>query len=145
MKTLITPNKHSKKPGRKTLKKRALREKNILATKNQSYKKGVTLEDKAKEATTLRMKRRATSNKDKRKKQKGTVSSDITHESDSSEFINDTMEDENQKCIVCETGGTIVLCDSCNTGYHPRCHKPRFKVLQVSEGTWYCSKCKSKK
>ncbi len=75
------------------------------------------MEDKLKDATTLRKKRRASSNKDKSKKQKGIVSNDITHESDSSEFSNDTLdqnEEENQKCIVCESGGTIVLCDSCN-------------------------------
>lgn len=148
LKNLITPNKHNKKPGRKTLKKRRSRARNMLATKSQSYKKGVTLEDKAKEANMLRKKRRASRNKDESKKQKGTVSNDSTHESDSSEFSNETLnqnEEENQKCIVCDSGGTIVLCDSCNTGYHPRCHKPRFKVSQIPEGAWYCSKCKSKK
>ncbi len=40
------------------------------------------------------------------------------------------------ECCVCNDGGYILLCDSCNKDYHKECHNP--KVLVEPKGEWNC-------
>ncbi|KAI1289755.1 Metal-response element-binding transcription factor 2 [Halotydeus destructor] len=57
------------------------------------------------------------------------------------------MADSDIKCATCNDGtdtpkNQIVLCDSCNLGYHQHCHKPKIddKIVN-SEEPWYCRSC----
>lgn len=47
-------------------------------------------------------------------------------------------------CEICATNydnddDTLLLCDSCNLGYHIDCLSP--KLEQVPQGDWFCPSC----
>jgi len=51
----------------------------------------------------------------------------------------------NTKCKVCRRktdSDNMLLCDSCDTGYHIYCLKPKLKA--IPEGDWFCPECKPK-
>merc|ERR1719317_399919 len=51
----------------------------------------------------------------------------------------------NTKCKVCRKktdSDNMLLCDSCDTGYHIYCLKPKLKA--IPEGDWFCPECKPK-
>jgi len=48
-------------------------------------------------------------------------------------------------CQVCRSDDNedqLLLCDSCDKGYHTYCFKP--KMTTIPDGDWYCWECKSK-
>merc|ERR1719228_747804 len=51
----------------------------------------------------------------------------------------------NTKCKVCRRktdSDNMLLCDSCDTGYHIYCLKPKPKT--IPSGDWFCPECKPK-
>merc|ERR1711862_596428 len=51
----------------------------------------------------------------------------------------------NTKCKVCRRktdSDNMLLCDSCDNGYHTYCLKPKLKT--IPSGDWYCPECKPK-
>ena len=45
-------------------------------------------------------------------------------------------------CAICSRADgeeTMLLCDTCNTGYHMECLTP--KVTEVPAGRWHCPQC----
>merc|ERR1712096_511659 len=51
----------------------------------------------------------------------------------------------NTKCMVCRRktdSDNMLLCDSCDTGYHIYCLKPKLKA--IPSGDWFCPECKPK-
>jgi len=51
----------------------------------------------------------------------------------------------NTKCKVCRRktdSDNMLLCDSCDTGYHIYCLKPKLKA--IPSGDWFCPECKPK-
>lgn len=49
----------------------------------------------------------------------------------------------NDYCKVCDDGGELMVCDRCDTAYHPGCLKPALK--SIPEGEWFCPRCVAKK
>lgn len=49
------------------------------------------------------------------------------------------MKAEPDVCIVCQDGGTLVLCDGCSNAYHMGCLDPPLK--EIPEGFWFCPQC----
>ena len=50
-----------------------------------------------------------------------------------------------QNCQFCSSGDNedkLLLCDSCDKGYHTYCFKP--KMENIPEGDWYCYECVNK-
>lgn len=51
-----------------------------------------------------------------------------------------TRRDEhNEVCEVCETGGGLLCCDTCNLVFHLACTRP--KLSAAPKGKWSCSHC----
>lgn len=49
-------------------------------------------------------------------------------------------EDEhNEVCEVCDVGGHVICCESCNLVYHTHCLKPPLPVVPAAE--WFCPQC----
>ena len=49
-------------------------------------------------------------------------------------------EDEhNEVCEVCDTGGHVICCETCNLVYHTHCLKPPLAVVPAA--AWYCPVC----
>ncbi len=46
-------------------------------------------------------------------------------------------------CRVCDKPGFLLICDGCDSVYHPRCHRPM--VRQIPSGEWYCRQCSPRK
>lgn len=42
---------------------------------------------------------------------------------------------------MCRYSGELLVCDTCNLGYHPRCLHP--PITTPPQGSWTCSKCQS--
>lgn len=43
-------------------------------------------------------------------------------------------------CMVCDDGGTLIVCDNCYKAYHLECLQP--PLDQAPEGDWYCPRCR---
>lgn len=48
-----------------------------------------------------------------------------------------------QYCAVCEDGGDLIICDSCNLSFHIGCLKP--PMTTVPEGEFFCHFCRDDK
>src|SRR4051812_8522159 len=48
-------------------------------------------------------------------------------------------EGEEDWCEICEGGGMLLCCDSCNRAFHLDCLSPPLK--EVPEGNWCCEHC----
>mmetsp|Transcript_116314 Transcript_116314/g.335990 ORF Transcript_116314/g.335990 Transcript_116314/m.335990 type:complete len:1013 (+) Transcript_116314:649-3687(+) len=51
-------------------------------------------------------------------------------------------QSKNDYCEVCDDGGELVLCDSCNCAYHLDCLNPPLR--HFPRGSWHCPKCVAK-
>lgn len=68
------------------------------------------------------------------------------------EYIDEEKEDEEDEelmhyiCSICKSGldeDHILICDSCDKGFHSNCHLPSIDVSKLDEDDdWYCSECK---
>lgn len=45
----------------------------------------------------------------------------------------------NDDCAICKDGGNLLLCDSCDGAYHPRCLSP--PLVNLPSGKWFCPRC----
>ena len=69
--------------------------------------------------------------------EEGTPDCATEEQSDRSDSISISLP-----CEVCQSGSddsSMLVCDSCNKGFHTYCLKPA--VLTVPEGSWYCGDC----
>ncbi|KAJ5083534.1 hypothetical protein N7456_012961 [Penicillium angulare] len=56
-----------------------------------------------------------------------------------------TYEDENMdNCIVCDGGGKLLCCDTCENAFHLKCLKSLNKGSLKEEEEWYCPACDTK-
>ena len=56
----------------------------------------------------------------------------------SNKEINGSTNDEHHdSCWVCEKGGNLLCCDTCNLSYHLKC----VKLRSVPRGSWSCPVC----
>jgi hypothetical protein len=49
---------------------------------------------------------------------------------------------DNEECVVCESGGSLITCDGCNKDHCFSCADLREE--NVPQGDWYCQPCASK-
>ncbi|KAL5265167.1 hypothetical protein ACHWQZ_G006048 [Mnemiopsis leidyi] len=52
-------------------------------------------------------------------------------------------------CVVCKQGDSeppneIILCDTCNVGYHQKCHLKTITSQQIAQDKWHCHYCLTK-
>lgn len=53
---------------------------------------------------------------------------------------NRTRRDEhNEVCEICDAGGDLLCCDTCNLVFHLFCLKPR--MMAIPKGQWSCVYC----
>ncbi|KAG8262286.1 Bromodomain adjacent to zinc finger domain protein 1A [Homalodisca vitripennis] len=66
-------------------------------------------------------------------------------------FTEDSDEDEEKEndtgknlpvgqCKVCKTKGPVIICETCDSGYHFDCIVPVLR--KIPTGNWYCQKCR---
>ena len=48
-----------------------------------------------------------------------------------------------ERCEVCDDGGNLLICESCDAGYHLECISPPLK--EIPSCAWYCPKCAQQK
>ena len=63
----------------------------------------------------------------------------------SSKVINILLKEQtedNDYCTICDDGGKLIICDSCNKSYHLKCHSP--PLLVIPTGNWVCGRCSEK-
>ena len=44
-----------------------------------------------------------------------------------------------ETCNICDDGGSLILCEKCDDGYHLKCLSPPLE--EVPSGVWYCPVC----
>ena len=49
------------------------------------------------------------------------------------------QDSHNELCEVCDTGGDLLCCDTCNLVFHVACIRP--KIASVPKGKWSCAYC----
>ncbi|KAL3909423.1 MAG: hypothetical protein SGILL_008095 [Bacillariaceae sp.] len=47
------------------------------------------------------------------------------------------------QCAICEDGGSLLICDGCESEWHMTCTKPKLK--EIPEGHWECELCVDRK
>jgi hypothetical protein len=50
-----------------------------------------------------------------------------------------SVDEHNEVCEVCETGGDLLCCDTCSLVFHLACIRP--KLASVPKGEWSCAYC----
>lgn len=50
-----------------------------------------------------------------------------------------SVDEHNDLCEVCETGGDLLCCDTCSLVFHLKCIRP--KMSAVPKGHWSCARC----
>ena len=55
--------------------------------------------------------------------------------------LKDITKDESDVCMVCNDGGTLIVCDGCGGAYHKECIDPPLE--EIPEGMWHCPQCTS--
>lgn len=50
-----------------------------------------------------------------------------------------SVDEHNDLCEVCETGGDLLCCDTCSLVFHLKCIRP--KLSAVPKGHWSCARC----
>lgn len=61
---------------------------------------------------------------------------------ESSSSSSESSEEDDVVCEACnkdENDNKLILCDTCDDGYHTYCLKP--KLNKIPEGEWHCPKC----
>ena len=46
-------------------------------------------------------------------------------------------------CQICDEGGNLLICDTCEAGYHMNCLSP--PLMTIPEGNWDCDSCLNEK
>lgn len=52
---------------------------------------------------------------------------------------NNSNDQHNETCDVCEKGGDLLCCDTCSLVFHLKCLRPRLN--EVPKGSWFCPHC----
>ena len=50
-----------------------------------------------------------------------------------------SADNHNELCEVCDGGGEVLCCDTCNLVFHLECVRP--KMPEIPDGQWSCSYC----
>ena len=51
--------------------------------------------------------------------------------------------DDNDKCVICDNVGELLICDGCERSYHLQCLDPPLELENVPDGDWFCPQCSS--
>ena len=73
------------------------------------------------------------------KKGTGNKDKDGGEESSSKRSSSKRQDSHNESCEVCDAGGDLLCCDTCNLVFHLTCIRP--KLAAVPKGKWSCAYC----
>ena len=66
----------------------------------------------------------------------------VYKQTDEYKILKERLSTEMDLCWMCDDGGDLLMCDSCDRGYHPDCLDPPLSV--IPEGEWKCPLCAKK-
>ena len=66
----------------------------------------------------------------------------VYKQTDEYKILKERLGTEMDLCWMCDDGGDLLMCDSCDRGYHPDCLDPPLSV--IPEGEWKCPLCAKK-
>jgi len=55
-------------------------------------------------------------------------------------IVDTKVNDEDDRCFICEDGGDLLICDGCEKSYHLQC----VGLSEVPQGDWFCPECSLK-
>jgi len=66
----------------------------------------------------------------------------VYKQTDEYKTLKERLSSEMDLCWMCDDGGDLLLCDSCERAYHPECLDP--PLTDIPDGEWNCPLCAKK-